>query len=437
MLEIVKTNLATGEIVDNSIQFRNTLLEALHPDIELCIGNISTFLKKIAQAESIAKSSKSSTKRTAAARSIPQLKRKAIAALNKGLGKYQLAGASGARKHGDFFSNEFDPFATYFPSTMGQINYGSILMTECQQIYDLERVTILIVKDQENNTDDCHGKIGRELLNRLRQSDDFLIPANTPFQFRAGIANQWVAKGTLQLEPNLPLGADLILPLSCFKGHKPELGLHQVSNLKLGIVNFAQKRSVKTSYTVWQWFSQQAIAADILPITKMKAEKLVAAQADIKQLCEMVQTEQWTTEEDPEEEQTEDTTDGKILAEILKHDIHGQLLEHPYIVCKIEDVVRRQWLTLATSGGIKFHSFMAQPFSELGELEMCIPQMAEGEYVGFRYPIRDRHDLQIWKNKHIKGLNQRGTMYVNPDIARDYCGMDFDGDTFGCISVSQ
>jgi hypothetical protein len=438
MLEIIKTNLATGEIVDNSIQFRNTLLEALHPDIDLCIGNISTFLKKIAQAESIAKSSKSSTKRTAAARSIPQLKRQAIASLNKGIGKYQLAGASGARKHGDFFfSHELDPFATYFPSAMGQINYGSILMTECQQIYALEQATILIVKDKENNTDDCHGKIGRELLNRLRQSDDFLIPANTPFQFRAGITNQWVAKGTLQLEPNLPLGADLILPLSCFKGHKPELGLHQASNLKLGIVNFAQKRSVKTSYTVWQWFSQQAIATDVLPITKMKAEKLVAAQADIKQLCEMVQTEQWMTEEDPEEEQTEDTTDGKILAEILKHDIYGQLLEHPYIVRKIEDVVRRQWLTLATSGGIKFHSFMAQPCPELGELEMCIPEMPEGEYIGFRYPIRDRHDLQIWKNKHIKGLNQRGTMYVNPDIARDYCGMDFDGDTFCVKSVKK
>jgi hypothetical protein len=68
---------------------------------------------------------------------------------------------------------------------------------------------------------------------------------------------------------------------------------------------------------------------------------------------------------------------------------------------------------------------------------MCIPEMPEGEYIGFRYPIRDRHDLQIWKNKHIKGLNQRGTMYVNPDIARDYCGMDFDGDTFCVKSVKK
>jgi hypothetical protein len=292
-------------------------------------------------------------------------------------------------------------------------------MTECQKIYDLERVTMLIVQDKENNTDDCHGKIGRELLDRLRQSEDFLIPANTPFQFRAGITNQWVAKGTLQLGTNMPFGVDLILPLSCFKGHKPALGIHQTSNLKLGIVNFAQKRSVKTSYTVWQWFSQQAIAEDVLPITKMKAEKLVAAQADIKQLCEMLQTEQWTTEEDPEGEAGEETADSKILAEILKHDIHGQLLEHPYVVRKIEDVVRRQWLTLATSGGIKFQSFMAQPCQELGELEMCIPEMPVGEYVGFRYPIRDRHDLQIWTNKHIKGLNQRGTVYVNPDIARE------------------
>jgi len=49
------------------------------------------------------------------------------------------------------------------------------------------------------------------------------------------------------------------MPLSCFKGHKPALGIQQVASLKLGIVNFAQKRSVKTSYTVWQWFSQQAI----------------------------------------------------------------------------------------------------------------------------------------------------------------------------------
>ena len=73
---------------------------------------------------------------------------------------------------------------------------------------------------------------------------------------------------------------------------------------------------------------------------------------------------------------------------------------------------------------------MAQPCPELGKLEMCIPELPQGEYVGFRYPIRDRNDLQIWTNKHIKGLNQQGTMYVNPDEARDYCGMDFDGDTF-------
>jgi hypothetical protein len=76
------------------------------------------------------------------------------------------------------------------------------------------------------------------------------------------------------------------MPLSCFKGHKPALGIQQVASLKLGIVNFAQKRSVKTSYTVWQWFSQQAIAHDVLPITQLKAETLVAAQSDVKQLCQ-------------------------------------------------------------------------------------------------------------------------------------------------------
>jgi hypothetical protein len=59
---------------------------------------------------------------------------------------------------------------------------------------------------------------------------------------------------------NLTQGVDLVMPLSCFKGHKPTLGIQQVTSLKLGIVNFAQKLSVKTSYTVWQWFSQQAIA---------------------------------------------------------------------------------------------------------------------------------------------------------------------------------
>ena len=65
-----------------------------------------------------------------AAKSIAPLKKQAIAALSKGLGKYQLAGASGARKHGDFFfSQGLNPFATYFPSAMGQINYGSIQLT--------------------------------------------------------------------------------------------------------------------------------------------------------------------------------------------------------------------------------------------------------------------------------------------------------------------
>jgi hypothetical protein len=48
----------------------------------------------------------------------------------------------------------------------------------------------MIVQDKEHRTDDCHGKISHELLNQLRQSEDFAIPANTPFQFRAGITNQ-------------------------------------------------------------------------------------------------------------------------------------------------------------------------------------------------------------------------------------------------------
>ena len=58
MLTIAKTNLATGESIDNEIQFRDTLLEALHPDIKLSIGNISTYLQKISKAESIAKTTR-------------------------------------------------------------------------------------------------------------------------------------------------------------------------------------------------------------------------------------------------------------------------------------------------------------------------------------------------------------------------------------------
>ena len=72
-----------------------------------------------------------------------------------------------------------------------------------------------------------------------------------------------------------------------------------------------------------------------------------------------MQTEQWVKVDEPEEEREEEA-DGKILSEILKHDIYGQLLEHPYVVRKIEDLVGRHWLTLlATSGGINFSSFMA------------------------------------------------------------------------------
>jgi len=43
-----------------------------------------------------------------------------------------------------------------------------------------------------------------------------------------------------------------------------------------------------------------------------------------------VQTEQWVKVDEPEEEREEEA-DGKILSEILKHDIYVQLLEHPYV----------------------------------------------------------------------------------------------------------
>lgn len=59
-------------------------------------------------------------------------------------------------------------------------------------------------------------------------------------------------------------------------------------------------------------------------------------------------------------------------------DNHPQLLEHPKSVNKLTQLIRREWVDIATGRAVEFQSGLAQPSLELKKDEVCVPHIPEG-----------------------------------------------------------
>lgn len=407
MLTLKKFDLKSQSWLDGVVEYKNTLLERMFPDLDIAIGDASEFLEK----ECLDLDG-------------------AIAAIDAGMTGYEIAGASGARKSGKVLfvrGADRDCFSRFFGSNSNCINYGSNLVTECRATFELG-VTILVVQDGEYDTGDCHAKCSRDFAMGVVGN------VQSPFQFRAAVKAKysWVAKGTIAFSFDTG-GYDLVLPVSCFKGNKVKPGVYNPKTLYFGVVHTAEVRHVKMSYSVTQYLPWSAVEADILPGTIAAAKHLRHIQTDIRALTEYLTAQPGI---DCEEEEDSDRYISPV-AEIVAADVHGQLIQHPWVVRHVKDMLAARWMRLATAGTVQFQSCMTQPDEGIPDGVCCIPHLPEGEVIVFPYPCRWKWDIAIWQNKHFpQWTGYEGVIVANAATLLTL-GRDTDGDFLQFLPASK
>jgi len=164
--------------------------------------------------------------------------------------------------------------------------------------------------------------------------------------------------------------------------------------------------------------------------------------------------------------EAEDAREPAVLEEVLAADVSGELIDHPYVQSGLQRRLRQAWHDLAVGGGVKVPSFMGLPDSFRGAVDwlpegtIVCPDLPPGEVLATRYPIRTKHDVQIWQNvtswKELQNLGfqagseadegrflsfflyarkHKGVVFMSHATARRVGG-DFDGDVFQLMPVT-
>lgn len=378
--------------------------------------------------------------------------------------RYTLDLASNSRNHGRFTFN-LAPIGSNYYGTKGseqwkRIIYGSIMHTGCKLLVGREFSFIIVddTKKDENgnpqddptngrhwNSGDSHGKASKEFM-RILGTGDVHLPNDEeiPLQFRIASFKKWVAKGTIAYNPELDdSGYDLVIPWSSLKGNKPALGNYK-EKLLCGLVFEAEQRTAKAGWMLFQWFKFETLEQDkIISRLRAKCEKLVAATNSIQALAKELRIHQFEAEQEREQGESIQSEAEYVntAMEIIKYDIKGRLLLHPYITGKVAERLRAVWLNLAKAAGVRFWSLMSQPDEYFQKYEstsngkttftekvFCAPGMAPGEYIVFCNPMRHWGDCQLWINRH-EGTYATGygLMAASTKLMLNL-GRDFDGD---------
>jgi hypothetical protein len=167
-------------------------------------------------------------------------------------------------------------------------------------------------------------------------------------------------------------------------------------------------------------------------------------------------------------EDGEDTgREPSVLEEVLAADVTGEMIDHPYVQSGLKRRLRQAWHDLAVGGGVKVPAFMGLPDSFRDKVDwlpegvVVCPDLPSGEVLATRYPIRTRHDVQIWQNvRNWKDLKRtgfqaggeveegrilgfflyarrhKGAVFMSHDTAKRVGG-DFDGDVFQLMPVTR
>ena len=398
-----------------NVEYRNTPLGNLYPDVTFAIGDVIGYLQDDDFDQQL----------------IPGI-------LDKGwvdeLGQHwQLIGGSGSRKKGRciYAVGGGDYFSRYFGSNSNTMNYGSNLTTECRKVQSLAAL-IKVVKDGEYGTGDCHAIASAQfcqfMLSNLVEGDALSIP----FQFRAVAQSaNWVAKGTIRYSSELDSSPySLVLPESAFKGNKVAVGEYQINDLLFGVVHLAEVRRVKMSYSVTQFLPWSAIEADILPPTLKACEEINQLINSPRQLAEYLHRTESNSNPTPEEEEEAKQEYIPPLALVAEADKFGALVpHHPWVLQRIQWMLRSRWTRLATAGAFRFNSSMTQPDDSLGLGEVCIPGLPDGERVlVFPYPCRWKHDIAVWTNRALPQWQKYQGVIVASEATLLTLGRDSDGD---------
>ncbi|MEG5043556.1 hypothetical protein [Microcoleus sp. B4-C1] len=435
------------------VTLRNTLLSGWHQDAgkeRFCIGEIPEDTKNAA------------------------LLNPFIANKND---RYFLDLASGSRNHGRFTFNLAPVGSNYYGNKSTEqwkrIIYGSIMHTGCKHLVGREFNLVIVDDTNKNeqgqpeddptngrhwNSGDSHAKGSKEFL-RILGTGDIHLPNDEgiPLQFRIASFKKWVAKGTIAYNPELDgSGYDLVIPWSSLKGNKPALGNYR-EKLLCGLVFEAEKRTAKAGWMLFQWFKFETLEQDrIISRLQEKCQKLANATNSIQALAKELRIHQYEAEQEREQGDSIQSEAEYVntAMEIIKYDIKGRLLLHPYITGKVAERLQAVWLNLAKAAGVRFWSLMSQPddahfkqyestdennVTTFTEKVFCAPSMIPGRYIVFCNPMRHWGDCQIWINRHegmyAKAKNA-GLMAASTKLMLSL-GRDFDGDFVQLILWSE
>jgi hypothetical protein len=290
-----------------------------------------------------------------------------------------------------------------------------------------------------------------------------------PLQFRAifrmprlkgGIVPGVIGKGTFDYSEKLTstgVDADFAVPLSSLKGNKLPLGYHNERCL-VGYVFESEWRNAKTGWMLFQYFKWETLEADgIVDKIIERCTELRDAYSSVVQLSKLLRIDYADRKENHESYSEEDEKDLEEYEDkfikIVTADQHGKLLQHPFVIENIKDRLRKQWLTLAKSGGVRFYSFMTMPDESLAHYNVwddpveknfcvdgrvcCCPDLEEGEYLLFVNPMRNWGDVQVWENKHEGQYVRRSGIVAAPNKLFLTLGRDFDGDFVQIMHVEE
>ncbi|MEB3884047.1 hypothetical protein [Lyngbya sp. CCY1209] len=454
------------EWLDSTITYHNNLIRAMHPELLMVVGAVDPGIKLDSQVEAL----------------LIDRMRKGIplvagAPVGDRKSRLYLDIAGSARTHGNFIFTDGNVGEVYFKDSMGRINYGSILLTECRVIHHFSNLRILWVDEEDPEErrkmkggsgiehdykeaflpGDAHAKCTPDFAQAIGASD-------TPMQIRVGIPGRYVWKGTVTANPDPgdddlgtwwleydgDRGIDLILPHSGAKGHKPPSGTKTVEETYIGVVNYVEEpRTAKGSQMLWAWFSWESLELDIVPPTEAECAEIAAAYHSPKRLSAVLRagvdadidfSGSVGEEEDFEgDDEADDDLYTDPLLDIMDSDKWGELQHHPWMATRIRERLARRWRRLAINGKPAFVSAIGLPDETLMDDTFATRSVSPGRHLIFRNPIRHWGDIKTWVN--ARGTNphldiNRGSIWFNTRTAAQIGG-DFDGDWYQIVEGSR
>ncbi len=328
--------------------------------------------------------------------------------------RFRILGGSSSIKKGHFWlaTDEVRKLIhPFFRSSQEALSYLGTLFSGCHHgIHRLDGIKGHVVAEGEAGTGDGMGFISKALVEKLglaaRQLQVRLV-SDSPDQ-------RWLAKGTL-LPADLHDGVNFLLPDSMIKGAgtPPQ---NQPWTCWFGVRDVATTRPYSSSFSIAEWFDQAVLDA-VWPMAEQKLDVIRDALTDRKAALSFLGL---VSRED-------EFNDVRTKAEAFLQAGVGP--EHPWLHRQLVQLMRREYVRLATGGGLELTGCMGA-YADLPDGVICAVDLPAGPVILSRYPIRDPWSLQaVWNEPEAVANPLEGTVYLNNDLASILDG-DFDGDYY-------